>query len=261
MIVATAVVLALLPLPHVIHAPATIRPAQRQSVHAPRDAVVSQLHVRHGQNIAAGDPLITLSSPELDQEITTLLGRRSVLQQQQDRWTSALVRRPDDLQQAIHVENQQRLVAEEIDSIDQQLALLQNIQESMTLRADQDGIVDAWQLHQQLKDRPIGRGDRLMNVVAKDSAWIVEAKIPQNRLAAIESASSRDKLAAFVFLDADPNQSWSAALSQFGPSNISGETNVAFTAATLELDGDKASLTGLRSGATARAVFNAATAR
>ena len=92
-----------------------------------------------------------------------------MLAQQQSRWTDAIVaagsRYAIDNEQ---LQSEQRLVDEEIRAIDQQLSLLRQIEESLIIRADRRGVVDAWRLVERLDQRPLRRGDHLLQVIAEN---------------------------------------------------------------------------------------------
>ena len=52
-----------------VEIPAVIERAELQRVHPVRPARIESVHVRHGQRVAAGAALVTMSSPDLDHEI------------------------------------------------------------------------------------------------------------------------------------------------------------------------------------------------
>ncbi len=228
---------ALFPLPLIVNAAATVRPANVQTVMIPRDAIVQHIHVDHGQIVASGEPLVTLVDPDLEREITELIGRRAVLSQQHSRWTNALVETPSSrTDQNEQLQGQRSLVMEEIAAVDQQMELLSRIQASLVIRADRPGIVDGWRIRERLSGRPLRRGDPLLAVVAEDSEWIVEAQIAQNRIAHVRDAFDGGQLQADVVLDADMDQHWQASLTKVGPSFSASHESVATTAALLTLD-------------------------
>jgi hypothetical protein len=250
------------PVPLVVYSTGSIRPAVVQTLSAPRDAVVDQVHVRHGQQVVRGEKLLTLVDPTLDEQITALVGRRAVLIQQQSQWTAALVdtasHRLDRLEQ---VQGERSIVAEEIRSIDDQLAVLQGARESLVLRADRDGFVDAWQIEQRLQSRPLRRGDPLVHVVAQDSPWLVDVRVPQSRIAHVQDAEADQTLSARMSLEAKPSESFDASLLQIGPAVLTSEDSVPSTAVLLRLS-DQASKaiafnqgTNHQSGAPARVIF------
>ena len=189
---------------------------------AVRGAVVESVHVEHGQSVVSGEPLVTLHDDDLEQQITTLMGRRAVLVEQQSRWTQALVSTATHrLDRTDQMQNERDLIAEELLGIDQQLGLLGEIRQSLVLRAENSGIVDAWQLRQRLSGRPVRRGDYLLSVVGRDTAWVVDTKIPQNRVSSLQHAQGENSLDVTVTLQTNREVSWAAKLAQIGPATNS----------------------------------------
>lgn len=66
---ALAVVAMLIPWTTRVEIPAVIERAELQRVHPVRPARIVSVHVRHGDRVAAGAPLLTMTSPDLDHEI------------------------------------------------------------------------------------------------------------------------------------------------------------------------------------------------
>jgi hypothetical protein len=231
-------VIACVPVPLIVDAPAVIRPETSHVICAPRDAVVDTVHVTHGQAVTRGELLLTLTDSSLQEQITSLVGRRSVLDQQRSRLIEALVESSSSKSgQVDQVQMQRSLVAEEITALDEQLAVLRSIEQSLTIRADRDGIVDAWQIDGRLRSRPVRRGDELMRVVAAQSDWLVEARVPQNRIAHLSKLSQNDPVIASVSLEASPDEVFGAELCQIGPAAMIDGDPLAHTSVLLRYRG------------------------
>ncbi|MGM8062158.1 HlyD family efflux transporter periplasmic adaptor subunit [Vogesella indigofera] len=67
LLLAVTALFCLLPLPGHTRLAAMIYPAQLQTVYAPSDAYLLQSHIRQGQAVSAGQPLFTMTSPQLRQ--------------------------------------------------------------------------------------------------------------------------------------------------------------------------------------------------
>ncbi len=235
--ISLGILAACVPVPLTVVAPGKLRPATLQNFSAGRDAVVETVHVRHGDRVQKGDPLVTLHDDDLDQQIATLIGRRAVLVEQQTSWTQKLVdtasHRSDRTGELQH---ERDLAGEELRGIDQQLALLEDIRGSLVMRASGDGVVDAWQLDQHLSGRPLHRGEYMLGIVDRDTEWIVEADVPQNRISQLRSSARDATLTLAVTLQMDPANVWPASLGQVGPARQSTAESMSTNSVLIRLD-------------------------
>ncbi len=170
---------------------ANLRPANVRTHYAPTDAVVQQVLVRHGDAVVEGQTMIVLQDLALDEQTTTLIGRRAVVSEKLARVVGSLVELPSSGMRSGNRENahtsddalvqQQRLLEEEQRGIDQQLELLEQAGQRLVIRADRAGTVDAWQTELVALGRPVRTGETLVRVQPADARWAVDAKVPQNR--------------------------------------------------------------------------------
>jgi len=186
--------IALLPTPMMVTAPATLRPTNARTHYAPSDAVIESVDVRHGQSIHAGDTLLRLRDWSIEEQLTTLKARRAVVTQRLDRSISSLVETPPAHPSVMHprgsrsdddLVQQQRLLEEESLGLDNQIECLVAAIDRLTIRADRDGTIDAWQTELTATGRPVRRGDWLVRVIPRDATWMADAKIHSSRAAAV----------------------------------------------------------------------------
>jgi hypothetical protein len=212
----TIAILACLPMPSLVPVTGVIRPVELDTYHAASDAVVESLHVEHGQWVQRGDLLATLTSADLQEQETSLLGRQAVLLRQQEQVNQTLMSRPSARSSSEPVHDG-REVEEEIASIDRQLEIIRESKERLVLRAHRDGRVDAWRIQERLANRPLRRGDAVMSVIAEDTPWVVDARVPQTRLQTVDNAWQSEKLTAEVGTAWSSQMNLAATAQRFGP--------------------------------------------
>lgn len=196
MVVACAVggailLVAVIPKTMTVSLSASLRPANVRTHYAPSDAVVQQVLVRHGDAVVEGQTMIVLQDLALDEQTTTLIGRRAVVSEKLARVVGSLVELPSSgtrlgTRENAHTSDdaliqQQRLLEEEQRGIDQQLELLAQARQRLVIRADRAGTVDAWQTELVALGRPVQTGESLVRVQPADARWAVDVKVPQNR--------------------------------------------------------------------------------
>jgi multidrug efflux pump subunit AcrA (membrane-fusion protein) len=222
-VAAIVAALVLIPAEVKINARGELQPVERHEVFAPRDGVVTAIHVDHGQTVAAGDPLLEMRSPELDLEIQRVDGeletaRKRLAAAQSER----LQTRPTDNDARLR---QRRLTAED-EQYQQQVRDLTNRQKMLAeqrkdliVRSPIAGEVVTWNVQQQLASRPLRRGDALVSVADITGQWQLELKVPSRRagrLLAARQKSSDPQPVSFV-LATSPGHSLNGTVRDVAP--------------------------------------------
>lgn len=212
--------IAVIPTPMVVTMPATLRPDGTRTHYAPSDAVIQSVEVKHGQTVATGDVLLRLRDWSLEEQMTTLLARRSVVSQRLQRSIALLVEvptsnpYPSSERSSTSDEEliqQQRLLEEEIIGLDEQIELLNAASDRLTIRADRGGIVDAWQTELTATGRPVRRGDAMIRVEPAEATWMVDAQVHQSRASIVlDRFDAEPDLPVKVATLARPNQVFDA---------------------------------------------------
>lgn len=205
-----------LPIPSMVTATGVIRPVELDRYHAHHDATIEQVHVSHGQTVQQGDLLVTLVSQDLNQQQATLFGRRSVLAEKREQFNRRLMSPNRDSRDSDNFAAGEE-IEEEIITIDQQLSILAQSQSELALRARRDGRVDAWRINEELANRPLHRGDKILSVIAAETTWVVDATIEQKRIHQVDRAIENQKLSADASPRWSPGQTQPAEPHRFGP--------------------------------------------
>lgn len=222
-IAAVVAALVLIPADVMINARGELQPVERHDVFAPRDGVVTAIHVDHGQSVAAGESLLEMRSPELDLEVQRVDGeletaRKRLAAAQSER----LQTRPSDSDARLR---QRRLTAEE-EQYQQQVRDLTNRQKmlaeqrkELVVRSPIAGEVVTWNVQQQLASRPLRRGDSLVTVADITGQWQLELKVPSRRagrLLVARRKNSDSQRVSFV-LATSPGQTLSGTVREVAP--------------------------------------------
>lgn len=188
----TAAVLAFVPTEHRLSARGELWPRERRNVFAPADAVVQTVHVAHGQQVAAGELLVTLRDPRLEFELARVQGELATARK---RLASIQAERISGLPEEddAFAKFQQRTAEEEevklsLATLEQQLAILRRQERDLALRAPVAGEVLTWRPDQLLAGRPVERGQRVLRVADVAGPWIVEARMPQDYAGDLQAA-------------------------------------------------------------------------
>lgn len=214
---------AIIPAPMVISAKGHLQPEALQTLYAPRPAVVAEILVSHDQLVQKGQAIIKLQDDDLSQQIEQTISRLAILSEQ----TAANLdeqARADGLDVNLLEELvlRQKSIAEETRSLNTQLSIYKQIEESLTLYAPCDGRIDAWQVKRNLQNRPVDRGQPLIQIVPESKVWQVQAEIPQSRLNTLlafkdQAGKGDEQIQARMILAAFPDRKFFGDLKEIGP--------------------------------------------
>ncbi len=240
---AAVLALAVIPADFRVQAPGRLEPEIRRHVFAPADGVIDQLMVTApGQRFAAGDELAVLSNPQLDFQQQQVVGQ----------WETAAKRLA-----AVRVERlgSQRLSREDRGRVSRQTAeeeelrtLMEGLRrqrEVLALRQDQlhvrspiDGEVLTWDVSQLLETRPVVRGQRLMTIADLDGPWVLELRIPDDRVGHVLEARRRWKrsLPVTFILATDPGLTYRGRLTRLAMATETQRTGPPAVLATVAID-------------------------
>lgn len=204
-----------------VTADGTLQPAEVRPCFAPRDGTVTEVFVRHSEVVGAGEPLLRMHSPELELEMKRTEGAIDSTQKELRAAEAARRREVDDRSSAPRPSRPRggsgtsegsTLAAEEarlhavLESYRQQLELLQEERERLTIRSPTGGTVLTWQLRQSLLGRPVRRGQRLLRISEADSPWTLRLNLPDRHVGHVLEAreSLRSDLAVHYVVAGEP---------------------------------------------------------
>lgn len=170
--------LVLIPWEFELEVPAFAFPKERRSIFAPENGIVDQVSVSEGSSIEAGQTLLTLKNSQLAMQLRSVQGDRDTtsvrLRALGIARTSAAA--GSDLAQELIREELQ--LEQKLRTLEAETTLLQAQLDSLTLKAPIEGMVFQRRLHERLDQRPVQRGQLLLEIGQTDGPWELELQIP-----------------------------------------------------------------------------------
>ncbi|HEX3998442.1 MAG TPA: biotin/lipoyl-binding protein [Pirellulales bacterium] len=250
----------------------TLEPVNRQDIFAGVDGVVEQIKVHNGQSVKKGDVLLKLRNEDLGAQITKVAGDLAVAEVQQAAAERALHDAHLTREDRDRLDGQARQYGEAARSAEQQLELLRNKEDELTIRSPIAGEVITWQIADKLLNRPVERGQLLLTVADPTKAWELEVHMPEDRMGAVVEAQNQldeqkkkwaaegkpkpDAMLPVSFILAtDPGNRHQGLLKEIHKgANVMGEEgNVVLLRVKIQNDGHDLGLTDVRPGATVTA--------
>ena len=244
-VVAAAIALVVVRVDFPVKARGELQPAVRHDVFAPGDGVVSAVRVGHGQRVDARQVLVEMRRPELDFDFQRVWGE---LQTARTRLASVEAERLQNPRvTAEQRQRHNRLTAEkeelneQIGGLQKQYEILRQEQAELKVRSPIDAAVLTWDLKELLDARPVGRGQVLMTVADLDGPWVLELRVPDDRIAHLLAAREKPgdgPHVSFVLATA-PGVELHGKVEQLGVRTEIGESGEAFVPVTVRVDRDQ----------------------
>jgi hypothetical protein len=182
------------PVPFNLHATAILMPSVQQHVYAPMDSIVEEIMIEHGQSVVAGQPIMQLRSLSLESEYEQALAQQLKNAQRRTDIENKLLRASDlSASQRDELEGERDTLAATAQLEQEQLQVLRNQIDSLRIKAEMDGVIATWNVHSNLRDRPLRVGQWLLSLHQPKSTWTFEASMPERDAEAFRNAMARQQ--------------------------------------------------------------------
>ncbi len=195
-----------------------LQPAIRRGVFAASDGIIAQLSDqlldREAPSVSKDDVLIELTSSTLDFELTRVAGELRTAERSLE--TTRIERNTVDENDPNWQSKLDQLAAQEIEyetlieSLKAQLAVLERQVGELKLSSQIDGQILTWDAVQLLQNRPVRRGEKLLDVADIDGEWLLEIRVPDQNIGYVHDAQRELKadLSVTFVLATNPEQEW-----------------------------------------------------
>jgi multidrug efflux pump subunit AcrA (membrane-fusion protein) len=254
--------LVVVPWEYRVDATGRLMPVIQREVFAPWDGQIVELKTAGGERVEAGEVLLKLRNDELVTELVTtenkLLEKRKLVHSLHAQ--HEVSERQGNREEAAKLQGRIVESSVEIEGATLQLKVLRERLERMTVRAPIGGIVTTFQVEHLLLNRPVKRGDVLIEVMDDNGDWQLEVEIAEQRVGRVLQAQQRlhlenntrhRSLPIEYRLLTQPESSYSATLGSLATRTATTESTGSVLQATAALE--KARLPTRAIGAEVRA--------
>ena len=174
-----------------IEAPGTLQPVVQRDVFAPRGGLVDEVLVAHGDQVAAGQPLLRLRDPSLELDLKRVTGEMETVRRQLDavRATKTSSDARDSAATDLYrLSADEREFAQRLENLEHELDLLSLERERLVVRSPIAGQVLTWDVADRLIARPVDRGEVLVTVADLSADWQLELEVPDDQIGHVMAA-------------------------------------------------------------------------
>jgi multidrug efflux pump subunit AcrA (membrane-fusion protein) len=182
-----------------------------RDIWAPMSAEVRQIHVSDGQQVKAGELLITLESKEQLDKLTLIQGEIATGLEQLDSINSRLFSTDLTKKEQAELAGQQEQVRIQLNYAQERLRICEEQMAKLRINSPIAGEVISWDIEDQLRNRMVNLGERLLTVADVQGPLEIEVRVPENHMGHVLQAE-KDRLARITKLKQGSRASASSEL-------------------------------------------------
>lgn len=157
-------------------------PVVQKDVFVPWDGEVVEIMVESGKHVEEGQLLLQIKNPDLKTQRTAAIGELNSKKALLKTIHTALTSRSTDPTKRNEYEGQMKQTQEEMASLAEQIAIIEERIESLSVKAPISGVIATFQLEQLLLNRPVRRGEVLLEIKHDDGEWQLELDVEEKRM-------------------------------------------------------------------------------
>lgn len=160
-------------------------PQERRRIFAPDDGIVEELLVTADQKVNATEPLLRLRNPERDLELNRVLGDiDSAISRLQairaTRTTSAATTGNNPATRSADLSSEEQQLERKLETLREEQTLVEQQIAALNLLSPINGVVYQSRLQEQLRSRPVQRGQQLLEIVNDSGDWQLDLQVPDS---------------------------------------------------------------------------------
>ncbi|QDV18815.1 multidrug resistance protein MdtN [Gimesia panareensis] len=194
LLVAAGVTLALVPYDYRVNCDGRLMPTIQREVFTNWEGEVVAIHVESGQRVKKGDLLVEIRNEDLKAQAVDAENRLnelllSKLAINADLQSDTSSKRP--VADNINLRGKLNETITQIKGTQRQLQILRERLDKLNVKAPIDGVVTTFQVEQLLINRPVQRGELLMEIMDPNGPWQLELDVEEKRMGHILRAAEK----------------------------------------------------------------------
>ena len=192
-IVAAGIALALVPYDYRVTCDGRLMPTIQREVFTNWEGEVVAIHVESGQRVKKGDLLIEIRNEDLKAQALETQNKLKELNTQRFATNARLQadnnKRPSE--DIINLRGKLFELNTQIIGVEKQLKILKDRLAKLNVKAPIDGVVTTFQIEQLLINRPVQRGELLLEIMDPTGPWQLELDVEEKRMGHILRATEK----------------------------------------------------------------------
>jgi multidrug efflux pump subunit AcrA (membrane-fusion protein) len=235
LLLAAALALWLVPYDFTVTADGKLLPETRRYVYAAENGMITDVPVRDGDTVREGQIVARQRSRDIESEILRLQSEISSNQSQVDKLRLQI--RQHDSSREPRSASQLELAAERdrlavvVEGLRRQLKVVTLKKQALDIASPIDGKVVTWKVRENILNRPVSTGARLMEIADPTKDWELEIDVPESKMGHVDefrhaqlAADPDAQLAVTFILATHPDKELHGRVTRVDPSaEVTGE--------------------------------------
>ncbi|MGD9127711.1 MAG: HlyD family efflux transporter periplasmic adaptor subunit [Planctomycetia bacterium] len=257
-IIAIIVMMFVMPWDFELQADGKLEPVNQSDVFASVSGKITEVKAKHDQDVIKGQELAKMRSTEIAMQIRELEGdiesaKKSI---QNKQWL--LSEHDGNAQERNQLIGEIHALEEKFNSLQSQLKLAKEKDQELVILSPRKGKILTWEPEKTLRNRPVERGQVLMEVADTEGPWQIELTMPEDRMGYIAKAQKEfdtKHLKVTFILASEPGKEYEGTIKEINyNAEIRGqEGNTVLVKVDIEGSVDKERFPGLRPGTEVKA--------
>lgn len=243
------------PAPDSVPTTAVLESADKELYFAPGSATIERVFVDTHQSVKKGEPLIQLVDAQLRARFEELQGQKLSSSSQLQFHEEELKRGGQPAAESIGLYGRIDQLKINLQTLDEQLAIVKSQIDQLTIRARRDATVTSWDTKNQLNGRPVSAGQLLLTTYQPNAPWQLRVSIPERQLGRLREAmaGAREGLPVQFSMSSHPSDVRQGRLVSLSDQLVKNDEGVGHAIGIVAIDGN--TLPTKTDGAIARATI------
>lgn len=216
-LVASCASLFLVKLPYRVEASGRLIPSGQQRVFAPSSGTIESVFVQDGDRVVEGQRLFRINDPHLEAQLielrSRLTSRSRELHGLRTQWHQA--KQSGSNVELLELQSRQEQAQIALDGLKEQIRHAERSADKLEITSPFAGVIVLARPANELKGRPVERGDMLLELFDTDSEWILDVAFEETRFGHVKAAVARSEdrqVPASYVLRSNPSKKYSGRL-------------------------------------------------
>ncbi|MFZ5831598.1 MAG: hemolysin D [Planctomycetota bacterium] len=187
-LLAVVLVLCLWPADFYLEAKGVLQPVERRNVFAAAEGVVDEILVEHDSAVQQGQKLVQLTDSELEIRRADIQGQAFAASERITSLERTLLEPGRSREDQLRTDGELAEERKRLQSLETQWALLEKRTAELAVLSPLTGQVTTWDPKKTLLNRPVQRGQVLLEVADPTGPWELELRVPERRMGHITRA-------------------------------------------------------------------------